>query len=137
MFVNRLTFKEIDNVLEKIFPIVFKDKDVIEKIMETKTVAIIRDKVEISFKIFGELYSCELADFNIDFSFNVPRKDDANLEYRIFMAKHFIGKDKNEGKLNQYLTRLDMYEKSKWEESLATLVERVGVEIEKDKINQL
>ena len=104
--------------LENIFPIVFKDKEVIEKIMKTKTIAMISDMIDVSFKINEKLYSCELSDFEIKFSFNVPNRVEANWEYRAILAKHFMEKDKNEGKINQYLTRLEEYEKVKYEQRI-------------------
>ncbi|MBO5955062.1 MAG: hypothetical protein J6Q13_03770 [Clostridia bacterium] len=137
MFVNRLTFKEIDNVLEKIFPIVFIDKAVIGKIMNTKTVAILSDKVEITFKIHEEPYSCELTDFDINFSFNVPRHKEANFEYRVIMSRRFVGKDKKGNKTNIYLSKLDEHAKAKWEQEFKTLVEKVDVDLTQNQINQI
>ena len=120
MFIDRLTFDEIDKVLEKVLNVVFNDERFIDYVMKTKTTAIIRDIVEVSFKWGEELYTITFDDFNVDFSFDVKTKDQANRIFRATMAKIFI---KNRRSLSAYLTKLDEYQNKKWNEELTIIEE--------------
>ena len=137
MFINRLTFSQIDDILKKILPIVFKDKEIIDNIMMSKTVAMISDRVEISFKINGEQFECCLTDFDVDFTFQTPKKNEVVFQYRILMGKYFSKVDKNQGKVNQYLTKLDEFEKLKWEENFKIITNAIVNEREEKIINQV
>lgn len=137
MFIDRLTFNQIDNVLENILPIVFKDKEVVKNVMKIKTVAMIRDKVEICFKIGDELHECCLTDFDVDFSFQTPKRNEVVMKYRILMGKYFTKLDKNEGKIKQYLTKLNEYEKLKWEEDFKEITYAVVNEKTDEIINEI
>ena len=120
MFIDKLTFAEIDKVLEKVLKVVFNDEKVIDYIMKTKTTAIIRNIVEISFKWGEELYTITFDDYNVDFSFKVKTKDEANRIFRATMAKIFI---KNRRSLSSYLSKLDEYQNKKWNEELTKIEE--------------
>lgn len=127
MFIDRLTFDEIDKVLEKVLNVVFNDEKVIDYIMTTKTTAIIGKIVEISFKWGEELYAITLDDFNVDFPFYVKAQELAKLQYRIAMGKIFSEKRRS---VKNYLTKLDEYEKDKWHKELSKIADGVAEEKE-------
>ncbi len=87
-YVDFLTFKDLDEILNNFLNFIIKDQILINKIMKNKTISIMGHYIEINFKINAKDHYVVLTDFVISSSLlNTKNRNQANFAYRSYMLK--------------------------------------------------
>ena len=133
MFVDRLTFREVDEICSKILPILLNNHPKAEELLKTKTVVMLDDYIEVVLYLHKGIASIYLKDFSIQTSWEPQNLSTAIHEYRVMMAKNkrfnsiVLGKE-----TNLYLKELDLFIKDQYSQLYKNEIKRVAEDLQQE-----